>query len=117
MLVVMGWVYAAAMVAPTISKTLGSSQFLNFSLGLPGYGTFGYNKHRGKCDYMDDNDDKDDNDDNGPRALFMSLGFGLPFILIVASYFGIWRTSILSGAILKPSGYVKFNLASTLLSI
>ena len=81
------WVYALGMVAPTIS-------------GI--YGTFGYNKDLGKCDYISIHK----YDCGRPRQLFYSLGFGLPLILIVISYFGIWRTTIKSGLFLKPSSSV-----------
>ena len=73
-----------AMVVPTIS-------------GI--YGNFGYNEYLGKCDYITE-------DDNTPRTIFYSLGFGLPLILIVVSYFGIWITTIKSGLFLKPSSSV-----------
>ena len=72
------------MVAPTIS-------------GI--FGEFGYNEDLGRCVYIT-------KDDNTPRVLFYSLGFGLPLILIVISYFGIWRTTIKSGLFLKPSSSV-----------
>ena len=72
------WFYALGMVTPTIS-------------GI--YGNFGYNEYLGKCDYIT-------KDDNTPRVVFYSLGFGLPLILIVVSYFG---TTIKSSLFLKPS--------------
>ena len=64
------WVYALMMVIPTITEK---------------YGSFGYAADLGKCDYIISKDDVD------PRMLFYTLGFGIPFILIVGSYFAIWR--------------------------
>ena len=78
------WVYALGMVTPTIS-------------GI--YGNFGYNEYLGKGDYIT-------KENNTPRVVFYSLGYGLPLILIVVSYFGIWRTTIRSYLILKPSSLV-----------
>ena len=78
------WVYAFAMVAPTLSNTYGMS----------GYGTFGYNEALGKCDY----------DDDGFDDVFYSIGFCLPLILIVLSYFGIRRITLRSSSNLKHLG-------------
>jgi hypothetical protein len=76
------WAYAFVMIIPTM---------------LGKYGSFGYAKDLGKCDYIL-------NDGVDPRVLFYSLGFGLPAILIIVSYFGIWRTTT------KSSSFLKLNL-------
>ena len=79
------WVYSLTMVSPTLSKTYD----------MPGYGRFGYNEDLGKCGY---------DDVQGPRVLFYSIGFGVPLILIVVSYFGIWTITMKSSSSLKCSG-------------
>ena len=84
------WLYALVMVTPTLTTTLTIP-----AQGKIGYsGAFGYNPGLGKCDYMDS---------NGPRVLFYTIGFGLPLILIVVSYAGIWRTTTHSSSSLQPS--------------
>ena len=77
------WFYAFLMVFPTITGD---------------FGKFGYNERLQKCDYMDDEDDIDED----LRRLFYSIEFGLPFILIVVSYFGIWRKTTKLASFLKP---------------
>ena len=89
------WLYALAMVTPTLSNSINNPSLED---DIQGYtGTFGYNTMLGKCDYMDN---------NGPRVLFYTLGFGLPLILIVACYSGIWRTTTLSSSTLDTSVWV-----------
>ena len=84
------WLYALVMVTPTLTTTLTIP-----AQGKIGYsGAFGYNPGLGKCDYMDS---------NGPRVLFYTIGFGLPLILIVVSYAGIWRTTTHSSSSVQPS--------------
>ena len=79
MMVVGIWVYSFLMVLPTM---------------MDKYGHFGYADDLGKCDYIT----KDDVD---PKLLFITVGFGFPLILIVVSYFVIWRTSTKSSVFLK----------------
>ena len=74
------WVYALLMVIPTI---------------MGKYGSFGYAADLGKCYVIISKDGVD------PRRLLYTLGFGIPFILIVASYFAIWRMSTRSSSFLK----------------
>ena len=75
------WFYAFLMFFPTITGH---------------FGKFGYNTRLEKCDYMDDDIDED------LRRLFYSIEFGLPFALIVVSYFGIWRKTTKSASFVKP---------------
>ena len=75
------WCYAFLMVFPSITGNFGS---------------FGYNERLEKCDYMDDDIDED------LRRLFYSIESGLSIVLIVVSYFGIWRKSTKSASSLKP---------------
>ena len=63
------WLYALLMVIP-------------ISFGI--FGTFEYNPCSGKCDYIDRDDE---------RYYWFSIEFGLPCILIVASYTGIWKVA------------------------
>ena len=79
MIVVMIWVYALMMIIPTM---------------LGQHGTFGFNEEMVKCGYVN----KDGVD---PKIVFYSIGFGLPAILIVASYFGIWMSTTKSSSFLK----------------
>ena len=58
------------------------------------YGSFGYTKELGKCDYIV----KDGVD---PKVLFYSLGFGIPAVMIILSYFGTWRTTLKSSSSLN----------------
>ena len=81
MLVVVGiWVYALLMIIPT-------------SIGK--YGTFDYDPVSGKCDYLA-------NAYGDPRYFLCIVGFGLPFILIAASYADIWRRATKSSKGVKP---------------
>ena len=73
------WVYAMVMVIPTATGS---------------YGAFDYAPLLGKCDYVDKNG-------VNPRYLFYSIGFGLPAIIIIVSYFIIWRTTLKSSSFLK----------------
>ena len=77
--------------------------FLNFLYFR--YGTFGYNVRLGKCDYLSVSEARDDwseeDEEIHPRVLFLSVGFILPMIMIVVSYFTIGRTSIMSSSFLK----------------
>ena len=70
------------------------------------YGTFGYNVRLGRCAYLSNSEAGDDWSEEDekihhPRVLFISVGFILPMIMIVVSYFTIWRTSIMSSSFLK----------------
>ena len=62
--------------------------FIVFLMIKGHFGKFGYNERLEKSDYMNDDIDED------LRRLFYSIEFGLPFALIVVSYFGIWRKNI-----------------------
>ena len=81
MIVIGIWVYAFMMVLPTICGF---------------HGEFGYNEDLGKCDYIETETDDD------PRLFFYSIGFGLPLILIVVSYYSIWRNATKLSSFLKP---------------
>ena len=63
------WLYAFAMIAPTM-------------MGM--YGTFGFDHKLGKCDFIP-------KDGRNPKVFFWSLGFGLPFFLIALSYAAICK--------------------------
>ena len=49
-----------------------------------------------QCDYLNGGGES-----VSPRVLFLSIGFLLPLVMIVASYFTIWRTTIKSSSFLK----------------
>ena len=75
------WVYAFILVLPTILK---------------GYGEFGYDHILGKCDYINP-----DSYHVHPRQLFLGIGFSVPMVVILVSYFTIWRTTRKSSSFLK----------------
>ena len=74
------WVYAFVMVIPTVAGK---------------YGTFQYSPESGKCDYLA-------NDYGDPRVFLFSVGFGLPFILIVVGNHGIWKLTTKSSRCVRP---------------
>ena len=74
------WVYALILVFPTM---------------VGKYGSFGFDEEEAKCDCIA----KDGVD---PRWILLSVGGGLPLILIIFSYYGIWRTVTKSSSGLKP---------------
>ena len=49
-----------------------------------------------QCDYLNGGGES-----VSPRVVFLSIGFLLPLVMIVASYFTIWRTTIKSSSFLK----------------
>ena len=65
------WIYAFVLLIPTISGK---------------YGSFGYNPETGKCDYKV-------NGDLDPRVFLYSVGFAIPFFLVVIGNFGIWKVA------------------------
>ena len=73
------WTYACAMIIPTI---------------LMKYGSFGYSKELGKCDYIEW-------DGIDAKPLFWSIGFGLPALLIVFSNIILIWQSIKKSSFLK----------------
>jgi hypothetical protein len=75
------WFYSFLMVIPSITGRFGS---------------FGYNERLEKCDYIDEDIEW------YWRILFFSIELGLPFVLIVVSYFGIWRKSTKLASSVKP---------------
>ena len=81
MMVICIWVYGIILVLPT---------------WVGWYGRFGYDSRLGKCDFQDTGDTL-----IHPHKLFLGVGFIIPFILIMVSYFTIWRTSIRSSSFLK----------------
>ena len=76
------WVYAIVLVLPTIFKV---------------YGKFGYDRKRGKCDYLEDKENV-----IGAKLCFLGIAFIVPMILIAVSYYVLWRTA-------KASSYLKVN--------
>ena len=80
------WVYALLMIIPTM---------------LGKYGSFGYSAHLGKCDYIQ-------MDGVDARPLFFSVGFGLPAVIILFSYFLIWNSTTRSSSFLKLNSWVRF---------
>ena len=73
------WIYALVMVIPTATGN---------------YGAFGYVFLMRKCDYIEKNG-------VNPKYLFFTIGFVLPAIIIIVSYFIIWRTTLKSSSFLK----------------
>ena len=74
MLMVVGiWVYATILVLPTIFEW---------------YGKFGYDKIRGKCDYLEEREYFID-----AKMCFLGISFIIPMILITVSYFILWKTT------------------------
>lgn len=49
------------------------------------YGTFGYNCGPGICDFVPMPDEPE-----GLQTAFLTIAFGVPFLLIIFSYFTIW---------------------------
>ena len=84
MMVLGTWVYATLLVFPTLFHW---------------YGKFGYDPELGKCDYLNVGKSS-----IHPRQLFLGIGFTVPMVIIVVSYFTIWRTTI------KSSSFLKLNL-------
>ena len=76
------WLYSFLLVLPTI---------------LHWHGRFGYAPEQGKCDYLTPREEGEIH----PRKIYMSIGFLIPLLLIVASYVTIWRTTIKSSSFLK----------------
>jgi len=81
-LVLVVWLYGFCMILPSL---LGAS------------GKFGYNRFLGKCDFMSNTDDVKDN----PNNFFYAIGFFLPFCILTASYYLIYRKSKSSSKYLK----------------
>ena len=75
------WTYAIVLVVPSVSGW---------------YGTFGYDYDLGKCDMIDSESRL-----IHPRALFLGIGFTLPFILIVVSYVTMWWRVVKSDLYLR----------------
>ena len=59
--------------------------------------SFGYDPDLEKCDFLSEVKGTD------PRKIFFPLGFGVPAVLIVFSYIGIWRTVHNSSTFRKQS--------------
>ena len=58
------------------------------------FGHFGYNDYQRKCGYLEV--------DENLGKLMDSIEFGLPFILMVVSYFRIWRKTTKLYSVVKP---------------
>jgi len=92
MTIILIWIYGFALVSPT-------------TFGL--YGTFGWDPTLGKCDFcLHSSDGKCDLIEASetmihPRKIFLTIAFIVPLIMIVMSYFTIWRTAIKSSSSLK----------------
>ena len=67
------WLYATILVLPTIFEW---------------YGKFGYNKLRGKCDYLEEKELIID-----AKMCFLGISFLVPMISIAVSYSIIWKTT------------------------
>jgi hypothetical protein len=61
------------------------------------FGHFGYSERLNKCDYIEDEDV-----DENSRKMFYFIAFGLPSLLVVASYFRIWTSTTDLSSIVKP---------------
>jgi hypothetical protein len=58
------------------------------------FGRFGYNVKQRKCGYLEV--------DENLGKVMDSIEFGLPFILMVVSYFRIWRKTRKLTSVVKP---------------
>ena len=88
LLIVLGvWVYSFLLVLPTILEV---------------HGKFGYDAELGKCGYLK----KDVNETPDPRSLYFSVGFLNPLIIMIISYYKIWRKSMSSSSFLKLMWFV-----------
>ena len=72
-MVVSIWIYASILVLPTIFEW---------------YGKFGYDKIRGKCDYLEEKELIID-----AKMCFLGISFLFPMILITVSYSILWKTT------------------------
>ena len=68
------------------------------------FGHFGYSDRLRKCDYIED-----PGVDENLRKCFYSIEFGVPLLLVVVSYFRIWRKTTQLSLILKPHMLVHSN--------
>ena len=81
------WTYSFLLVLPTILEL---------------HGKFGYDKDLGKCGYL--KREMDETPD--PRSLYFSIGFLNPLIIMLVSYYRIWRKTISSSSFLKLMWFV-----------
>ena len=98
LLMVLGlWVYSFILVLPTVLEL---------------HGKFGYDQILGKCGYLKrELDEKPD-----PRSLYFCIGFFNPLIIMLVSYYRIWRKTINSSSFIKLMWFV-FQLWSLASSI
>ena len=81
------WVYSFLLVLPTVLEL---------------HGKFGYDQILGKCGYLKrKTDEKPD-----PRSLYFCIGFFNPLIIMLVSYYSIWRKTINSSSFIKLMWFV-----------
>ena len=87
LMVLVLWIYSFLLVLPTILEL---------------HGKFGYDHIHGKCGYLKrEMDEKPD-----PRSLYFCIGFFNPLIIMLVSYYSIWRKTINSSSFIKLMWFV-----------
>ena len=75
-IVIGNWIYALFMILPPTLKW---------------YGKFGYDERHGKCDYLEITDSF-----LTTKCVSFGIAFIVPLIMILASYFILWKKSLAS---------------------
>ena len=89
------WVYSFILVLPTVLEL---------------HGQFGYDQILGKCGYLKrELDEKPD-----PRSLYFCIGFFNPLMIMLGSYYSIWRKTINSSSFIKLMWFVFLRWKRTL---
>ena len=81
------WIYSFLLVLPAVLEI---------------HGKFGYDQILGKCGYLKSAmGEKPD-----PRSLYLCIGFFNPLIIMLVSYYCIWRKTINSSSFIKLMWFV-----------